>query len=137
MIELKGHARERGHPGRVRLYRGPWVPAFAGMTPIRSASAVICDCPDTSAIITAIAVEPDGVRYRTAIQSAISLAVVPLDAELAHAAFDAFRRYGKGQGRPAQLNIVDCVVYAQAKRRDDPLLFKGDDFTRTDIAPAI
>ena len=73
----------------------------------------------------------------TAIQSASALAVVPLDAELAHAAFEAFRRFGKWQGHPAQLNIVDCAVYALAKSRDDTLLFKGDDFTRTDIAPAI
>jgi len=63
--------------------------------------------------------------------------VAPVDAELAHAAFEAFRRYGKGQGHPAQLNIVDCVVDALEKRRDDTLLFTGDDFTRTDRAPAI
>lgn len=119
-----------------------------------------------------VAEEPDGVRYRTAIQNAGSLAiaaitvletrivlfgrrqplraqafdlllqravieVAPVDAELAHAAFEAFRRYGKGQGHPAQLNIVDCVVDALEKRRDDTLLFTGDDFTRTDRAPAI
>lgn len=63
--------------------------------------------------------------------------VVPLDAELAHAAFEAFQRFGKGQGHPAQLNIVDCVVYALAKNRDEALLFKGDDFARTDITAAL
>ena len=49
------------------------------------------------------------------------------------AAFDVFRRFGMGQGHPAQLNIVDCAVYALAKARSQPLLFKGDDFARTDI----
>lgn len=40
------------------------------------------------------------------------IVVVPFDDEMARAAFDAFRRYGKGQGHPAQLNIVDCAIYA-------------------------
>ena len=61
--------------------------------------------------------------------------VIPFDAGLAQAAFDAFRRYGKGQGHPAQLNIVDCAVYAVAKLRDEPLLFKGGDFEKTDVGP--
>jgi ribonuclease VapC len=63
--------------------------------------------------------------------------VVPFDDELASAAFDAFCRYGKGQAHPAQLNIVDCAVYALAKARSQPLLFKGDDFNRTDIQSAL
>ena len=52
-------------------------------------------------------------------------------------AFDAFLRYGKGQGHPAQLNIIDCVAYALAKSRSEPLLFKGNDFANTDIVPAL
>lgn len=65
------------------------------------------------------------------------IVVVPFDDDLAQAAFDAFRRYGKGQGHPAQLNIVDCAVYALAKTRSQPLLFKGGDFDRTDIQLAL
>jgi ribonuclease VapC len=42
------------------------------------------------------------------------IVVVPFDDEMARAAFDAFRRFGKGQGHRAQLNIVDCAVYALA-----------------------
>ena len=64
------------------------------------------------------------------------IAVVPFDNEMAKAAFDAFRRFGKGQAHPAQLNIVDCAVYALAKTRSQPLLFKGGDFDRTDIQSA-
>jgi ribonuclease VapC len=48
-----------------------------------------------------------------------------------------FRRFGKGQGHTAQLNIIDCAVYALAKIRSQPLLFKGGDFDRTDIRSAL
>ena len=65
------------------------------------------------------------------------IVVVPFGAEMADAAFDAFRRYGKGQGHPAQLNIIDCAAYAVAKIRGEPLLFKGSDFDKTDIQPAL
>ena len=47
----------------------------------------------------------------------------------------AFVRYGKGL-HPARLNFADCFAYALAKARGVPLLFKGDDFARTDIVPA-
>lgn len=51
-------------------------------------------------------------------------------------AVDAFHRYGKGRGHPAQLNFGDCLSYAVARSRNLPLLFKGDDFARTDLVPA-
>ncbi|HEX4765912.1 MAG TPA: type II toxin-antitoxin system VapC family toxin [Lichenihabitans sp.] len=47
-------------------------------------------------------------------------------------AIDAFRRFGKGR-HPAALNFGDCFSYALAKATGEPLLFKGDDFSRTDI----
>ena len=53
------------------------------------------------------------------------------------AAFAAFVAYGKGSGHPAGLNFGDVFAYALAKRRNLPLLFKGDDFSRTDIVPAL
>jgi ribonuclease VapC len=65
------------------------------------------------------------------------IVVVPFDNEMARAAFDAFRRFGKGQAHPAQLRIVDCAVYALAKRRSQPLLFKGGDFHRMNIQSAV
>jgi len=63
--------------------------------------------------------------------------IVPFEARMADVAFDAFRRYGKGQGHPAQLNIVDCIAYALARVRAEPLLFKGNDFGKTDVLRAI
>jgi ribonuclease VapC len=61
--------------------------------------------------------------------------VVAQDAELAEAARAAFLRYGRGR-HPAALNLGDCASYALAKHRNLPLLFKGDDFPRTDLLSA-
>lgn len=61
--------------------------------------------------------------------------IVPHDAALAEIARDAFLRFGKGR-HPAGLNFGDCAAYALAKARNAPLLFKGDDFIRTDVARA-
>ncbi len=62
--------------------------------------------------------------------------LVPLTHEIARAAVDAFAKYGKGRGHPAQLNFGDCLSYACAKTHGVPLLFKGDDFAQTDVARA-
>jgi ribonuclease VapC len=62
--------------------------------------------------------------------------LVPLTAEQARLAFDAFKRLGKGRGTKASLNFGDCFVYALAKELSVPLLFKGGDFARTDIQTA-
>jgi ribonuclease VapC len=80
---------------------------------------------------------PDAVGLFDELLEKAGIVVVSFDDGMARAAFDAFRRFGKGQGHPAQLNIVDCAVYALAKSRSQPLLFKGDDFARTDIQSAL
>jgi ribonuclease VapC len=51
-------------------------------------------------------------------------------------AVEAFNRYGKGRGHRAGLNFGDCMAYAVAKENDLPLLYKGDDFSHTDIRRA-
>ncbi len=61
--------------------------------------------------------------------------VMPFDERAALLARDAFLRYGKGR-HPAALNMGDCASYALAKSRDLPLLFKGNDFSQTDIRVA-
>ena len=63
----------------------------------------------------------------------ISPEIAALDAGQANSAFAAFKVYGKGIHSRARLNMTDCVVYALAKSLNAPLLFKGDDFTATDI----
>jgi ribonuclease VapC len=74
-------------------------------------------------------------RIDTLLES-LGIEVVPFTA--AHAAFalDGWRRYGKGR-HPAGLNLGDCFAYALAVARDEPLLFKGDDFAQTDVKAAI
>jgi ribonuclease VapC len=62
--------------------------------------------------------------------------IEPFDDEQSELAFAAYRRFGKGTGHPAGLNLGDCAAYALATSRGLPLLFKGDDFTHTDIVPA-
>ena len=44
------------------------------------------------------------------------IVVVPFDGPMAEAAFDAFKRYGKGKGHKAQLNVIDCAAYAPASQ---------------------
>ncbi len=63
--------------------------------------------------------------------------LIPLDEAQVWAATDAFERYGKGRGHPAGLNLGDTFAYALATVRRLPLLFKGDDFTQTDIASVV
>jgi ribonuclease VapC len=65
----------------------------------------------------------------------IEVIVVPFNEPQARLAADAFQRYGKGQGHPAQLNMGDCAVYALAKTTNEPLLFVGNDFSQTDFEP--
>jgi len=62
---------------------------------------------------------------------------IAIDDAIARAAVSAFSRYGKGRGHPARLNLADCLVYAAAMSVGAPLLFIGDDFTRTDIASVL
>jgi ribonuclease VapC len=52
-------------------------------------------------------------------------------------AVTAYRQYGKGTGHAAGLNFGDCFSYALAKLRNEPLMFKGDDFSRTDLEVAV
>jgi ribonuclease VapC len=58
--------------------------------------------------------------------------ILAVDAEQADLARRAWRRFGRGR-HPAGLNYGDCFSYALATTRDEPLLFKGDDFTKTDV----
>ncbi|MBT3331742.1 MAG: type II toxin-antitoxin system VapC family toxin [Rhodospirillaceae bacterium] len=63
--------------------------------------------------------------------------IVDVTRQTSDIAFDAFLRYGKGQGKGAGLNFGDCFSYALAKEMDLPLLFKGNDFSQTDLVAAV
>ena len=66
----------------------------------------------------------------------LSLVTIEMDDVAAAFARDAFRRFGKGVGNPGVLNFGDCLAYGVAMASGQPLLFKGDDFARTDV-PAV
>ncbi len=61
--------------------------------------------------------------------------LMPVTLEHVEAARRAWRRFGKGN-HPAALNFGDCFAYALARATGEPLLFKGDDFSRTDVEAA-
>ena len=63
------------------------------------------------------------------------IAVAPVAAETRAIAVDVYARYGKSR-HPAALNFGDCFAYACARQARLPLLYKGDDFPRTDIEAA-
>jgi ribonuclease VapC len=62
--------------------------------------------------------------------------VEPVTQDQARLAREAYRDFGKGSGHPARLDLGDCFAYALAKATGEPILFKGDDFTHTDLALA-
>ena len=76
-----------------------------------------------------------GIKFDAFLADA-SIEVVPVSLDHAHAARDAWRRFGRGK-HPARLNFGDCFAYALAKTSGEPLLFKGEDFPQTDIEAAL
>ena len=61
---------------------------------------------------------------------------IPFDSGQAEIAMAAWRRFGKGR-HPAGLNLGDCAAYALASTLNDSLLYKGEDFSKTDLLPAM
>lgn len=81
---------------------------------------------------------PTGVEEAEGLLSDLGIVSVPLDVQQAEIALAAMDRYGKGRGaEPAVLNYGDLFSYAPAKARDLPLLYKSDDFARTDVRSAL
>ena len=72
----------------------------------------------------------DGYLYRAGIE------IVAVTAATADLAYDAYRTFGRGR-HAAALNFGDCFAYALARETDEPLLFKGGDFSKTDIVPCL
>ncbi|MFC3227907.1 type II toxin-antitoxin system VapC family toxin [Marinibaculum pumilum] len=119
--------------------------------------AILLDEPEGAAFANAIAADPhplmsavnwleaairvDGSGDLLAVQDfealveASRIAVLPVTMAQAQEARRAYARFGKGR-HPASLNFGDCFAYALARERAEPLLFKGQDFSRTDITPA-
>lgn len=67
----------------------------------------------------------------------LEIATEPMSVHQGEIARRAHQRYGRGSGSPAQLNFGDCFSYALSVTTGEPLLFVGEDFTHTDIVPAL
>jgi ribonuclease VapC len=77
----------------------------------------------------------EGEAIVTALLAKLSVEIAPADADAARRAAKAFARF---RGRPGgRLNLGDCFAYALAEREGDGLLFKGDDFPKTDVKSAL
>jgi len=77
----------------------------------------------------------DGARDLDLLLAKLKVDIADVTAGQAEIARKAFRRYGRGR-HPANLDFGDCFAYALAKDKSATLLFKGDDFSRTDVMPA-
>ncbi len=77
---------------------------------------------------------PGGEVALDALMERLDLRVVDMSPTAAKLARLAFARFGKGVGNPAVLNFGDCLAYGVAMARREPLLYKGDDFSATDVA---
>jgi ribonuclease VapC len=65
---------------------------------------------------------------------AARIEIISITADIGELALAALEKYGKGRGHKAQLNMGDCFAYACAKSLGVPLLYKGNDFSQTDLA---
>jgi len=74
-------------------------------------------------------------RFDELIEEA-QIVIEPVSEAQARIARQAYRDFGKTSGHPAKLNFGDCFSYALAKSKGEPLLFKGQDFSRTDVKSA-
>jgi ribonuclease VapC len=102
-------------------------------SPVRATSGLVI-LEASMRLATLLDIDPILVETRVRdLLAEADIAVIPIDGPVATAAVGAFAAYGKGRGHPAQLNLADCMSYACAKVHGMPLLFKGDDFSRTDI----
>lgn len=90
---------------------------------------------ETGIVLEARRGEAAGREFDLFLQQA-AFEIVPADSEQMEIARVAWRKYGKGHHR-ASLNFGDCFAYALAKVSAEPLLFKGDDFSHTDLVSAL
>jgi ribonuclease VapC len=78
---------------------------------------------------------PNSVAAVIELIDALGLKIIDVDRVQADRALNAFIRFGKGR-HSARLNLGDCFAYALAATFNEPLLFKGDEFLKTDIVAA-
>lgn len=90
-----------------------------------------------SAVVIDVSRNPIASRRLDDFFRVAQIVIEPVTEQQARIAREAYRDFGKGSGHGAGLNFGDCFAYALAKATGEPILFKGQDFKRTDIVPAI
>ncbi|ESY66230.1 type II toxin-antitoxin system VapC family toxin [Mesorhizobium opportunistum] len=111
---------------------GEWSNRIQAATHKMTSALVVLEA--AMRLSTMLAIEP--VVVEAAIEAFLreaEIEIVPIEAGDAKLAIQAFSEYGKGRGHPAQLNLADCLSYACAKSRGSVLLYKGNDFSHTDL----
>jgi ribonuclease VapC len=115
----------------------PETPGF--VKAIAAASSRLVSAPSyvETAIVMVARSGPEALEKLDRLLADLAVEVVPFTYDQAVLAIIAYRQYGKGSGHAAALNFGDCFTYALAKFRAEVVLFKGSDFSRTDLVMAV
>ena len=117
------------------LFKESDAPYFAR----RIAAAVPCRMSVANLLEAAIVIGGRGESAESDLDrfvDAAEIELMPVTTEQVARAREAWRRFGKGN-HPAALNFGDCFAYALARTTGEPLLLKGEDFSRTDVESAL
>jgi ribonuclease VapC len=118
------------------LFKEPERDAFAAALAEAGVRLVSSVNAFEAAIVVSSRKGPSGIRELDLLFHHAGVEIVSFTEAHLRLAREAYERYGKGR-HPAGLNLGDCCAYALARHSGEALLFKGDDFTRTDVVPAV
>lgn len=126
-------AEGRPRPFRVEIQ----IKSSETDSSVRPRQSLDMAIPDVAIVDPAIA-DPTRTYGSSLVQNhlAAQIAIEPVTETHAPLARQAYRDLGKSSGHPAKLNFGDCFSYALAKSEGEPLLFKGQEFSRTEVKPA-
>lgn len=109
--------------------RESWLQRLSGADRLRAPVTVLVEL----GIVLDSRADPRASSLSTGLFDVLGVEWEPITVELANEARQAHRRYGRGSGHPARLNLGDCFSYALARATGEALLFKGEDFALTDV----
>ncbi len=111
----------------------PDAPAFARAIELTADRRISAGTYLEAAIVIGADGDPIANRKLDEFMAEANVVVEPVTFAQAQIGRAAYRDFGKGSGHPAKLNFGDCFAYALSKETGKPLLFKGDDFRKTDL----
>ena len=113
-----------------------WRELAGAMNSAKNLSMSAASYLETAVVVDGLRNPAQSARLDELIEE-IKMVIEPVTAEQARVARQAYRDYGKGSGHPAGLNFGDCFSYALAREKREPILFKGEDFSKTDLRAAV